>query len=200
MSNRWNGSYWRTWKYKFNRPFVGQCFSSEEETFIFYKNDANRYGFTIRKGRTEEKKLVRCDFFCHRQGKQPLKIMDPSKEQWNRKSLKCGCKAHLSIILRKSFDIFPREWHVTKFVVDHNYYFFSPLEVRFLLANRVITIDDEKHILFLKEVGFSIREVMCVMELKKHLKHGQLPFFQRDIRNLYVKWGGRMQRMMSWIS
>ena len=147
-----------------------------------------------------KKKLVRCDFFCHRQGKQPLKIMDPSKEQWNRKSLKCGCKAHLSIILRKSFDIFPREWHVTKFFVDHNYYFFSPLEVRFLLANRVITIDDEKHILFLKEVGFSIREVMCVMELKKHLKHGQLPFFQRDIRNLYVKWGGRMQRMMSWIS
>ena len=89
--------------------------------------------------------------------------------------------------MRKSFDIFPREWHVTKFVVDRNYYFFSPLEVRFLLANRVITIDDEKHILFLKEVGFSIREVMCVMELKKHLKHGQLPFFQRDIRNLYVK-------------
>ena len=28
-----------------------------------------------------KKKLVRCDFFCHRQGKQPLKIMDPSKEQ-----------------------------------------------------------------------------------------------------------------------
>ena len=37
-------------------PFVGQCFSSEEETFIFYKNYANRYGFTIRKGRIEKKK------------------------------------------------------------------------------------------------------------------------------------------------
>ena len=33
----------------------------------------------------------------------------------------------------------------------------------------------------------SIREVMHVMELERHLKHGQLPFFQRDIRNLYVK-------------
>ena len=30
---------------------VGQCFLSEEEVFIFYKNYANRYGFTIRKGR-----------------------------------------------------------------------------------------------------------------------------------------------------
>ena len=28
-------------------PFVGQCFPSEEETFIFYKNYANRYVFTI---------------------------------------------------------------------------------------------------------------------------------------------------------
>ena len=30
-------------------PFFGQCFLSEEEAFIFYKNYANRYGFTIRK-------------------------------------------------------------------------------------------------------------------------------------------------------
>ena len=37
-------------------PCVGQCFRSEEEAFIFYKNYANRYGFTIRKGRTEKKK------------------------------------------------------------------------------------------------------------------------------------------------
>ena len=40
-------------------PFVGQCFPSEEEAFIFYKNYANRYGFTIRKGRTEKKKKGR---------------------------------------------------------------------------------------------------------------------------------------------
>ena len=142
---------------------------------------------------------MRCDFFCHWQGKQPLKIVDPSKEQRNRKSLKCECKAHLSIILWKLFDIFPQEWHVTKFVVDHNHDLFSPSEVRFLLANQVITIDDKKCIFLLKEAGLSIREVMSAMELKRHLKHGQLPFFQMNIRNLYVKGGGRMQRMMPWI-
>ena len=38
-------------------PFVGQCFLSEEEDFIFYKNYANRNGFTIRKGHSEKKKL-----------------------------------------------------------------------------------------------------------------------------------------------
>ena len=107
--------------------------------------------------------------------------MDPSKEQRNRKSLKCGCKAYLSIILRKSFDIFPREWHVTKFVVDHNHDLFSPSEVLILPTNRVIIIDDDKHIFLLKEAR------MRVMEFERHLKHGQFPFFQRDIHNLYVK-------------
>ena len=37
--------------------FVGQCFLSEEEAFIFYKNYANQDGFTIRKGRSEKKKM-----------------------------------------------------------------------------------------------------------------------------------------------
>ena len=41
-------------------PFVGQCFLSEEEAFIFYKNDANRYGFTIQKGRFVTKKWRKC--------------------------------------------------------------------------------------------------------------------------------------------
>ena len=112
-------------------PFVGQCFLSEEEAFNFYKNYANRYGFTIRKGRSEKKngEIARRNFFCHREGRQPLKIVDPSKEQRNRKSLKCGCKAHLTIVLRKSVDIIPRKWHVTMFVVDHNHELLSPLGV-----------------------------------------------------------------------
>ena len=59
--------------------------------------------------------------------------------------------------------------------------------MRFLPANQVVTIDDKKCIFLLKEAGLSIREVMSVMELKRHLKHGQHPFFQRNIRNLYVK-------------
>ena len=112
-------------------PFVGQCFLSEEEAFNFYKNYANRCGFTIRKGRSEKKngEIARRDFFCHREGRQPLKMVDPSKKQRNRKSLKCGCKAHLTIVLQKSIDIIPRKWHVTIFVIDHNHELLSPLGV-----------------------------------------------------------------------
>ena len=38
-------------------PFVGQCFLSEKEAFIFYGKYANRCGFTIRKGRFVTKKM-----------------------------------------------------------------------------------------------------------------------------------------------
>ena len=104
-------------------PFVGKCFLSEEKAFIFYKNYANRNGFAIRKAHLEGKngEIGRRNFFCHQEGRQPLKMMDPSKEQRNRKPLKCGCKVHLTIVLRKSIDIFPKEWHVIIFVVDHNH-------------------------------------------------------------------------------
>ena len=63
----------------------------------------------------------------------------------------------------------------------------SPSRVRFLLPNRVITEDDENCILLYKEARLSIREIIHVIELKKNVKHGHLPFFQRDIHNLYVK-------------
>ena len=81
--------------------FVGQCFLSKEEAFIFYTTYARQHGFSIRKGQfvTKNKEIVRRDFFCHRVGKPLLKIVDPSKEQRNRESLKCRCKTHLRIAL-----------------------------------------------------------------------------------------------------
>ena len=63
--------------------------------------------------------MGRRNFFCHWEGTQPLKMVDLSKEQRNKKSLKCGCKARLTIVLRKSIDIFPKEWHVIIFVVEY---------------------------------------------------------------------------------
>ena len=59
--------------------------------------------------------------------------------------------------------------------------------MRFLPANRVITKEDKDHILLLKKGGLSVRQIMRVMELEKGVKHGDLPFFKRDIHNLYVK-------------
>ena len=91
----------------FDEPFVGQCFSSEEEAFAFYQNYARKIGFSVRKERFENKKgeKTRRDFFCHREGKPDAKIVDYSKQQRNRGSRKCECKAHIRIALRRLNEI-----------------------------------------------------------------------------------------------
>jgi MULE transposase-like protein len=66
-----------------------------------------------------------------------------------------------------------------------------PLEaMRFLPINRNIDPKDEKQILLLKEVGLKVRQIIRVLELQKNVKHGELPFIKRDLRNLF----GKMKR------
>ena len=38
-----------------------------------------------------------------------------------------------------------------------------------------------------KEARLTIRQIIRVMELQKGVKHGDLPFFDRDIRNVFGK-------------
>ncbi|RZB71604.1 Protein FAR1-RELATED SEQUENCE 11 [Glycine soja] len=123
-----------------------------------------------------------------------LKIIEPLKEQRNRESTRCECKAYLRISLQKSHDIFPSEWRVTKFVVEHNHVLLTQSEVRFLPANRTISEDDIERIFLLKEGGLSVRQLMRVIELEKNVKHGYLPFIERDIRNLFVKTKKKVER------
>jgi len=59
--------------------------------------------------------------------------------------------------------------------------------MRFLPAKRSITPEDESHILLYKEAGFSVRQILRVIELENNVKHGTLPFLDRDIRSLFVK-------------
>ena len=115
--------------------------------------------------RKKNEEIGRRNFFCHREGTQPLKMVDLSEKQRNRKSLKCGCKACLTIVLWKSIDIFPKEWHVTIFVIDHNHELLSPLSVRFLSTNWVITKDDKNCILLYREARLSVRKIIRVMKL-----------------------------------
>ncbi|KAL2892614.1 Protein FAR1-RELATED SEQUENCE 11 [Bienertia sinuspersici] len=164
---------------EYDEPLIGQTFASHEEAFIFYNNYARRHGFVIRKDRSNTKngKTIRRDILCHRGGNQRLKVFDPSKIQRN--------KDQQDVV--RSFDIFPEEWHVTKFVKEHNHCMVSHEEMRFLPANRVITQDDEKQIFLYKEAGLSVRQIIRVMELQKNVKHGELPFLEKDIRNLFTR-------------
>ena len=123
-----------------------------------------------------------------------MKVLDPSKEQWKRDSSKCECKAHLQIALQKYHDIFPSEWLVTMFVPEHNHMLLDQSEVRFLPANQTISEEDSERIFILKEGGLSIRQLVRVMELEKNVKHGDLPFLEKDIRNLFEKARRRVER------
>lgn len=170
-------------------PFLGQTFGSQEEAYVYYNNYAKRHGYVVRKDRSNTKhgRTIRRDFYCHRGGKKPSKVVDLSKSQRQKESFRCGCKAHMRIILKRCCDIFPEEWHVTKFVKEHNHELLSFEEMRLLPANRTITEDEEKQILLYREAGLSIRQIIRVMELEKNVAHGQLSFIDRDIRNLFVK-------------
>lgn len=59
--------------------------------------------------------------------------------------------------------------------------------MRLLPINRVITTEDENQILLYKEARLSVRQIIRVMELQKQVKHGELSFIERDVRNLFVK-------------
>ncbi|KAJ1392101.1 FAR1 DNA-binding domain [Sesbania bispinosa] len=127
-------------------PFVGQCFSNEEKALEFYQRYAKQHGFSVRKARFDKNKngeVRRRDFFCHRAGRQPLKIVYPSKDQRHRSSARSDCKAHMRIKLKKYVDIFPDEWHVVEFIAEHNHELLSEEETRFLRSHRTITKEDE---------------------------------------------------------
>ncbi|KAI5407870.1 hypothetical protein KIW84_053927 [Lathyrus oleraceus] len=135
-------------------PFVGQIFLSEEEAFIFYKRYVYQHGFSVRKGRFIKQNGIvsKRDFFCHREGRTSLKIIEPSKEQRNRESTRCECKAHLRISLQKTHDMFPSGLSVRQLMrvieleknVDHGYLPFIEKDVRnlFLKAKKKVEITD----------------------------------------------------------
>ncbi|KAJ8441478.1 hypothetical protein Cgig2_008739 [Carnegiea gigantea] len=100
----------------------------------------------------------------------------------------------MQITLRKSFEIFPEEWHVTQLVVSHDHPLLPPKQVLLLPSYCHISKEDKRQILLFKEAGLSVRQIICVMELEKQLKHGDLPFFQKDIHNfLYNIRQGNME-------
>ncbi|GJU76709.1 FAR1-related sequence 11-like protein [Tanacetum coccineum] len=143
-------------------PFIGQTFTSLEEPHIFYQTYANQHGYTVRKDRFDKRKdkTVRCDIVCHRGGTSRTKTPDITKNQRNWGSQKCRCNVHMRLTLKRSFDIFPEEWHVTKFIKDHNHKLLSHEQMRFLPVNRIITPEDEQKILLYKEAGLKVCEII----------------------------------------
>ncbi|KAJ8421471.1 hypothetical protein Cgig2_010783 [Carnegiea gigantea] len=170
-------------------PFISQTFGSEEEALVLYRNYAKRRDFGIRKDRYDKRnnKIVRCDLSCHRGRKKPVKVIDASKDQRKRESSRCECNAHMHITLKRVFEIFPEEWLVSRFVKQHNHKLLLSHETRLLACNRVIKPEDEEKILLHKGARLSVRQIIRVKGLEKRVEHGDLPFIEKDICNLFMK-------------
>lgn len=64
--------------------------------------------------------------------------------------------------------------------------------MRFLPVNRNINLEDKNQILLFKEAGLEVRQIIRVLELEKNIGHGELPFIERDVRNLF----GKVKRLL----
>ncbi|XP_068652129.1 protein FAR1-RELATED SEQUENCE 11-like [Aristolochia californica] len=168
-------------------PYIGQRFATHDAAYEFYSEFAKRCGFSIRRHRTEGKDgvgkgLTRRYFVCHRAGNTPVKASNDSKPQRNRKSSRCGCQAYLRI--SKTMDMGIPEWRVTGFANHHNHELLEPNQVRFLPAYRTILETDKNKIFMYAKTGISVQQMMRLLELEKCVEPGNLPFTEKDVRNL----------------
>ncbi|GKD79711.1 FAR1-related sequence 11-like protein isoform X2 [Tanacetum coccineum] len=144
----------------FDTPFIGQCFLSEEEAFLFLQS------------MTKDEWIF-----------SSIWKVENKKGNWSKEK-----DAHMRIKLKRINEIFPEEWQVVQFVAEHNHVLLSTQEVRFLPSYRCITTEDEKRILMLKEGGLSVRQLMRVMELERNVRHGELSFLVKDVHNFLNKY------------
>ncbi|CAN6248764.1 unnamed protein product [Urochloa humidicola] len=170
-------------------PYVGQRFPTHDAAYEFYSGFARRRRFSIRRHRTEGKDgvgrgLTRRYFVCHRAGSAPAKpLAGAPRPQRNRSSSRCGCPAYMRIGRGEGAGA-PPEWRVTGFSDHHNHALLGQDKVRLLPAYRVISGADRDRILMFARAGISVQQMVRVMELEKSVEPGNLPFTEKDVRNL----------------
>ncbi|WVZ85777.1 hypothetical protein U9M48_032655 [Paspalum notatum var. saurae] len=162
-------------------PYVGQRFPTHDAAYGFYSEFARRCGFSIRRHRTG---LTRRYFVCHRAGSAPAPakpLAGAPRPQRNRSSSRCGCQAYMRIG-RAAGPL--AEWRVTGFSSHHDRALLRQDKVRFLPAYRVISGADRDRILMFAKSGISVQQMVRIMELEKCIEPGNLPFTEKDVRNL----------------
>ncbi|KAF0893209.1 hypothetical protein E2562_023229 [Oryza meyeriana var. granulata] len=172
-------------------PYVGQRFPTHDAAYELYSGFAKRCGFSIRRHRTEGKDgvgkgLTRRYFVCHRAGNPPAKPFADAAAgpQRNRRSSRCGCQAYMRIGRSAVARAGDPEWRVTGFSNHHNHELLGQDQVRLLPAYRVISGADKDRIMMFAKSGISVQQMMRIMELEKCLEPGNLPFTEKDVRNL----------------
>ena len=99
-------------------PRIGMKFSSESEAREFYKNYAEKIGFTVRKGKVQKnvngQVTWRC-FLCSCEGFRSRKRSIQDTKKYQRSETRTGCDAQIQVKLETG------EWVITKLHLEHNH-------------------------------------------------------------------------------
>ena len=100
-------------------PREGLQFQSHEEAYDFYNTFALTNGFAIWRYSTYKSRnsdvIIRRTFVCNREGYKKI-VQNSEKDVKRRRENRCGCKAHMEIVLSKS-----RSWKIKKFSNCHSH-------------------------------------------------------------------------------
>nr|KAJ0195858.1 hypothetical protein LSAT_V11C700384520 [Lactuca sativa] len=108
---------------------------------------------------SEEEALIFCQNYARKKGFSIRKGRFVNKKTGGRKRRKLEFK--------KDYTEKKQETEV------HNHVLLNAHEVCFFLPSyRNITLEDEKHILLLKEEGSSVTQIMHLIELERNVRHG----------------------------
>lgn len=130
------------------KPIEGTIFVNMEQAWFFYKEYASKGGFEIKRGGQYKKgngDVLSKYFLCVREGFKPPSIVDSSKIQRKRPSIRVGCLA--GILLCRNAQGF---YVVKKFIEHHNHSLVNKSDIMFLKTYRQLTYTKE---LFLFQVS-----------------------------------------------
>lgn len=104
-------------------PFVGQNFESQQEAYTSITTMQEKMGLLWKIVLTPNMEvLLDKILFAIVRGNRAQRWLTCLKL---KVSSKCDCRAHMRITLKRCFDIFPKEGHVTIFIKEHNYHMLS---------------------------------------------------------------------------
>ncbi|XP_073006079.1 protein FAR1-RELATED SEQUENCE 11 isoform X2 [Typha latifolia] len=139
-------------------PYIGQRFVTHDAAYEFYSEFAKRCGFSIRRHRTEGKdgvgKGLTRRYFVCHRAGN-TPSKAASETKPQRNRKSSRCGCQAYMRISKSTDMGIPEWRVTGFANHHNHELLEPDQ-----------------------------QMMRLMELEKCVEPGNLPFTEKDVRNL----------------
>ena len=140
------------------KPFIGKEFNSIDEAFTFYNAYARVCGFSVRKGTqrcsTKEPVAIWCVLLCSKEGER-----DEKHDKQKKAKTRVGCLARLEVRRKKDSN----DYHVTKFIEEHNHVMMTPSKIYLLRSQRNMDEGAKQLIRKWNEAGLGTPNIMSIL-------------------------------------